>query len=323
MAGPLTLRDPTRGARVTSEGVRRRGLWAWFAALLLAAAAAAAAVAAARVHAFVNEPVPWPDVRPLDVLSLVTDTRAVSITTTVAWTKIPQVVTVHRLLTDRPLWSRMHFDDWDRVPPAVREPALEAMVAAYARVLRGPRVWRTMTVYDWDRVPQPIRAMAYLRMIWYWARVEQVGAQFDMNPNILAQTIAGIVMAESWFEHRALNENAFGNRDLGLAQCSDHCRKVMSEMAAANEIAFAPEGDDYFDPWVGTRVATVWFQRELRRAEGDVELAIRAYHRGITNAYDQKGDVYLEGVRRRRDRYVLNRNPPASWRFLVKSMAPL
>lgn len=285
--------------------------------------AASATLAALRLHAFVTEPVPLPVVRPLDVIETLTDTTPIHIMTTVAWTKIPQVVTVHRLLTDRPLWGRMHFDDWDRVSTDVRERGLTAMIRAYADVFEGPRVWRTMTVFDWDRIPQPIRAMAYLRMIWYWARVEEVGTEFDLKPENLAQVIAAIVMAESWFEHRALNENEFGNRDLGLAQCSDHCRRMMTEMAAAGEVAFAPEADDYFDPWVATRVATVWFQRELRRTDGDIEWAIRAYHRGVTNAYDDKGDVYLQGVRRRRDRYVLNHNAPASWRFLVKSVAPL
>ena len=295
----------------------------WLAAVALTAIAAVAITLAVRVHTFVTAPVPLPAIRPLNVIDILTDTTPVRITTTVAWTKIPRVVTVHRLLTDRTLWGRMHFDDWDRIPAGVRERGLAAMISAYADVFEGPEVWRTMTVFDWDRIPQPIRAMAYLRMIWYWARTEQVGAGFGMRPEILAQTIAGIVMAESWFEHRAINENEFGNRDLGLAQCSDHCREVMAEMAAAGEISFAPGDSDYFDPWIATHVATVWFQRELGRADGDVEWAIRAYHRGIDNAYDEKGDAYLRAVRRRRDRYVLNQSASASWQFLSKSIAPL
>lgn len=66
-------------------------------------------------------------------------------------------------------------------------------------------------------------------------------------------TIGAIVMAESWFGHRAVNENPWGNRDIGLAQCSDHCREGIAEMAANGEIAFAPTEADYFIPWIATR----------------------------------------------------------------------
>ncbi len=275
------------------------------------------------VHRYVSEDVPLPFVRPLDVVELVTDTRPVSIRTTVAWTKVPEVVTIHRLLTDKPLWRRMHFDDWDTVPRDLRERALTAMVRDYERVLKGPSVWREMTAADWDGVPQPIRAMSYLRMIWYWARHEKIGVEFGFTPTQLAPTVAGIVMAESWFEHRAFNENPFGNRDLGLAQCSDYCRNTLAEMAAAGSIDFAPSEADYFNPWVATRVATVWFERELHNAVGDVDLAIRAYHRGIDNALDEKGDTYLTAVHRRRDRYILNRGASESWRFLARTVAPV
>ena len=324
MAEPATLRVRASQTGVPARtGLRWRRVVKWVAGLALTALLAAAIVVALRVYAFVNEPVALPVVRPLDPVASLTDTTPVRITTTVAWTKIPEVVTVHRLVTDATLWRRMHFDDWDRVPPSVRERGLAAMIERYADVFEGPRVWRTMTVFDWDRVPQPIRAMAYLRMIWSWARVEEVGVEFGMRPDILAQTVAAIVMAESWFEHRAVNENPYGNRDLGLAQCSDHCRRVMGEMAAAGEIAFSPDEEDYFDPWIATRVATVWFERELWRAAGDVELAIRAYHRGIDDAFDEKGDVYLRGVRRKRARYILNQDPPPAWRFLTASIAPL
>lgn len=324
MAGPATLRARVPQADVPSAArppIRR--VLTWIGRIVLVAVLAAAAIAALRVHAFVTEPVPLPAVRPLDPVASLTDTTPIRVTTTVAWTKIPEVVTVHRLLTDRSLWRRMHFGDWDRVPRSLREPALTAMIDLYARVFEGPRVWRTMTVHDWDRIPQPIRAMAYLRMIWHWARVEEVGVEFDERPVTMAQTIAAIVMAESWFEHRGYNENPYGNRDLGLAQCSDHCREVMAEMAAEGKIAFAPTEEEYFDPWIATRVATVWFERELHRAEGDVELAIRAYHRGLTNASDEKGDAYLLNVRHKRERYVLNHEAPPTWQFLVKSIAPL
>jgi hypothetical protein len=187
----------------------------------------------------------------------------------------------------------------------------------YRPLLSGPRVWRGMTTAQWDAVPQPVRAIAYLRMVWYWTRHEHVGEKFGFTPGQLAPTIAAIVMTESWFEHRAVNRGASGNRDLGLAQCSDYCRGEIAAMAERGAIDFAPDESDYFDPLVGTRVAVVWFARELRRADGDVELAIRAYHRGIDDAYDARGDAYLAAVRQRRQRYVRNLGAPPSWRLLA------
>lgn len=256
-----------------------------------------------------------PPARPL--LESLTDVTPVSLTTTEAWKKVREVTTAHRVLHDRSLWRRMHFEDWDTVPRSLRERGLAAMMHAYHDALSGPVAWRRMGMSDWDLVPQPIRAIAFLRMTSYWAVREDVGTRFGLQPRRVAQTIGAIVMAESWFEHRAVNENAWGNRDLGLAQCSDHCREELLVMARRGEIAFAPAEGDYFNPFIATRVATVWLARELDRADGDLDLAIRAYHRGIENALDERGDAYLERVLARRRRYVRNIQAPPAWRYLV------
>jgi hypothetical protein len=174
-----------------------------------------------------------------------------------------------------------------------------------------------MSPMDWDAVPQPVRALAFLRMVHHWTIEHQVGAEFGLDPATVALTIGAIVMAESWFEHRAVNENPFGNRDLGLAQCSDHCRRGIARMADEGLIAFDPSEEDYFDPFVATRVAVVWFDRELRAAGGDVPLAIRAYHRGIADAMDEKGDAYLAMVQRLLARYILTQSGSASWQYLT------
>lgn len=269
----------------------------------------------------VDGPAPVQPPHPLVALS---NTRPVTITmTTPEWTKISAVVTFDRLHTDRRLWRRMHLGDWDAVDPAYRISGLRAMIRAYAPLFAGPAAWRTMTARDWDDVPQPVRSMAYLRMIWHWARVEGVGAEFGMRPEQAAQTIGAIVMAESWFEHRATNQNQWGNRDLGLAQCSDFCRTEIEAMVARCEILFRPSEQDYFNPWIATRVATIWFRRELRLADGDVELAARAYHRGIDNALDEKGDIYLAKVLRLRQRYILAQGSSETWHFLVREIGAL
>lgn len=292
--------------------------------LLATAVFSAAAVSAvARLHEFASAR-DIPAVAPAPALLLsVSDRRLVAITlTTPAWSKVRRVVTAEALRTDRRLWRQMHVGDWDRVPHDIREPALRRMIDAYAPVFEGPRRWRQMSAGDWDDVPQPIRAMAYLRMIWHWAAAERVGVEFGLEPRRVAHSIGAIVMAESWFQHRAINENEWG-RDLGLAQCSTFCQRMMAVMALVGAVRFAPTEADYFNPWVATRVATVWFERELHRAAGDVDLAIRAYHRGIDDAWDEKGSAYLERVLRLRAGYIRGQTASPAWRTLVRIVAPL
>jgi hypothetical protein len=257
-----------------------------------------------------------------DAVRAMSDLRPVQVTmTTPSWTKVRATVTVDLLKTDHRLWRQMHFDDWDRIAPEVRDIGLAAMFRAHAAVLEsGPRRWRAMTATDWDVIPQPIRAMACLRMIWHWARAEGVGIEFGLSPERLAQTIAAIVMTESWFEHRAVNQNRWGNRDLGLGQCSDYCRDTIDEMAARGEIGIAPSEADYFNPWIATQLATIWFERELHGAAGDVDLAIRAYHRGLDAALDDRGTVYHTRVVRLRERYIRTQRASESWQFLVRAV---
>lgn len=295
----------------------RRVLWLAGALLLVAMG-----VGGVAVYRFANErDIPSPAHPPPDLLTLFSDPRLVRITTTTpSWTKVAETVTVDRLRTDLTLWRRMHFGDWDRIPPGIREIGLRAMLRAYAPLITDRSAWPRMTASDWDKVPQPIRAMAFLRMIWYWASVERLGREFDLRPERLAQTVAAIVMAESWFEHRAVNENPWGNRDLGLAQCSDHCREELVRMAQDGLISFLPATRHYFNPWVATRIATVWFERELLLGDGDVELAIRAYHRGQENAMDERGDDYLARVLSLRERYIRTQRTSPTWQFLTEQI---
>lgn len=280
------------------------------------------AVAATAVYLFMaDRATPRPAHPPPDVLHALRDIRTVPVTTTTPeWTKVKEVVTLDRLRTDRTLWRRMHLGDWDAVPVEFREIGLQAMVRAYGWLFDGSAVWQRMAPRQWDDVPQPVRALAFLRMIWHWARVEHLGDEFGLQAERLAQTVAAIVMAESWFEHRAINQNEWGNRDLGLAQCSDYCREELVVMAQEGVIAFLPAPWDYFDPWVATRIGTVWFERELLHAWGDVHLAIRAYHRGPGNAMDERGDAYLARVLRVRERYIRTQRASPSWKFLTEEI---
>lgn len=248
------------------------------------------------------------------------DTRPVSVTITAFWQRAPKTVTVDELLTDHTLWRQMHIGDWDRVPEAFRERALSAMLDHYGRVISGPRAWIGLSVFDWDQIPQPIRALAYIRMAAYWTSHYDVGAGYADDPALAAGTVAAIIMAESWFEHRAVNVNQWGNRDLGLAGCSDGCRRTLGDMAAGGTLDFLLEDHEYFDPWNGTRVAAVWFGRELARAGGDRLLAVAAYYRGLPAARRGLGHEYAENVERLRQLYIEGVDAPPAWEFLLQEV---
>ena len=249
------------------------------------------------------------------------DTRPVAITVTAFWQKLPRVVTVHQLLTDHTIWRRMQFGDWDKVGSPTRERALAGMLGHYRHVLDGPEIWAQLSIYDWDHIPHPIRAFAFQRLIEHWTRYYDVGAGYADNPEIVAQTVSAIVMAESWFEHRAIAVNPWGNRDLGLAGCSNHCRRVLEQIAAEGRLDFVLDDHEYFDPWNGTRVAAVWFGRELVRAQGDMDLAIAAYHRGMNAARRGEGTDYAANVKRLRRRYIQGQASPPAWAYLQRTIA--
>ena len=79
-----------------------------------------------------------------------------------------------------------------------------------------------MDAEDWDRVPQPMRTLAYRQIVAYWAGYYDVGARYELRPGVVADTLAAIVMSESWFDRRALLVNRDGSRDIGLGGASDY-----------------------------------------------------------------------------------------------------
>jgi hypothetical protein len=230
--------------------------------------------------------------------------------------QVPWPTTTDALLQDTSLWRMMHVADWNRVPDDLRERGLEAMLTRYQSILVSPPAWDAMTADDWDEVPQPIRMMAYRHMAAYWAGYYDVGGPEGLPPALVADTIQAIIMSESWFEHRTVAVNANGTRDLGLAGASDFARVRLRQLRTADLVDFAPDDASYFNPWVSTRFAALWFKLVLREAGGDLDRAIGAYNRGIALAEDAIGLDYRAMVHRRRTVFMHNQNAPVAWDYI-------
>lgn len=214
------------------------------------------------------------------------------------------------------LWRRMHLEDWNRLPSAMREQGLDNMLQHYAGILNDPAAWDHMTVYDWDDVPQPVRTVVYRRMVAYWSGFYRVGADFDLPAGAVAETLAAIVMSESWFDHRARSRNRDGTWDVGLAQASSYARARLRQMRADGLIDAAVGDEDQYNPWLATRFVAVWMQLMLLESGGDLERAVRAYNRGSRDAMDRLGAAYLAAVKGRRALFIRNVGAPPAWDYV-------
>lgn len=257
-----------------------------------------------------------PDLPPVPVLSAFGDQTPVAVTITADWQKVIVTVPAYTVSSDVTLWRNMNFDDWDTVSERLREDGLTAMWKRFGHLVNSPAQWDRMTAHDWDWIPQPIRAMAYIRMMKYWSGYYQVGTRFGLPRGTVTNTMNAIVMAESWFEHRGSHTNPGGDRDIGLGGSSEYCRRTIQHLAQDGAVDFTLEEDDYFDPWRATRVVAVWFELMLQEANGDLDLAIRSYHRGWPLARRGEGEVYLANVKRLRRLYIRNEDNSPAWHFL-------
>ncbi|MEO7133682.1 MAG: transglycosylase SLT domain-containing protein [Vicinamibacterales bacterium] len=249
----------------------------------------------------------------VDNSKLFADPTLLVVTITAAGRQAPWPTTIQELRSSAAMWRRMHFADWNGVPAELRREAFGRMLLRYARLLNTPAAWDEMAAVDWDDVPQPIRAVAFRRMVAYWSGYYDVGRAHGLSSAVVAQTLSAIVMSESWFDHRARSPDRDDGVDIGLAQASPYARERIRQLHARQRVDVTLADDDYLDPWKATRFVALWMSLMLDESNDDLDTAIRAYHRGSSDAADRLGTEYLATINRRLSRFIRNQDAPAAW----------
>jgi hypothetical protein len=307
------LRARPRGGRIRWAAVARRLLTTLYAVLTTVVAGGTV-----WLRASVEERVATaaPSVVAVDVYRLFVDDTPVLATLTAGWEKVTEWTTHDAVQRDPTLWRRMYVDDWDRLPAGLRERGLDAMMARYRYLLLPPATWDRMRTEDWDEVPQPVRALAYRHMAEYWTGYYDVGGAYAIPRELMADTLSAVILSESWFEHRALNVNAWGNRDLGLAHGLRRRASPHDLAVRAGPRRFRAQRRGLLQPVARNAVCGVLDRPPPRRARWRSGCGGSRVPSGNPAGIGRARGRLPAGRRGRRRQYIRNPGGTSAWAYL-------